>query len=431
MGYTTIVGENTFSSNNTDEGGKTWRITIPASEISADANHVRLTFAHRGVTYQITKCYIGHQGASNDEDFDGNQVQVTFDGGSASKNINASDLTSDVIDFALDSSKDLVVSFYFGSYTYDNIPYDSSGWSGYQYGFDTTGDSAADTHPTMFTGPFNDGNGIVSLIEKYEPEGTVALDVEVGAQFDHQDRAASAAASVSFSADATLEIPASVSETASVVFSADRVRETPKDVALSGSMDFTVEALNWTSWLADNRHLAIPRYYLTLTGDADGETDLEIPIESFQMRLRTGDPSYLECIVPNVDDYLSDINARINGDLKLEMAWVVDGTESVRETLVTVDLDDARTDQGPRSESITLKGSRTNTPATKTTYLQDVTYRSLNEGKLHIRCAVPDVYLQPGDTAKYETDDFSDSFTVGRITCIVAANRQQMDVVEG
>lgn len=431
MGYTTIVGENNFSGNNTGECHKTWRITIPASEIIADANHVRLTFDYRGVTYQVSKCYIGHQGASNDEDFDGNQVQVTFDGGNASKNINASDLTSDVIDFSLDSSQDLVISFYFDSCVYDDIPYDSTGWTGYQYGFDTTGDSAADTHPTYFTGPFDGGNGIVSLIEKYEPEGTVTLDVEAGIQFDHQDRAASTAASVSFGTEGIREVPGALSESASVVFTADRIRESPRDISLAGAVGLTTEAFNWSEWLAANRHLATPRYYLTLTGSADGETDLEIPVKSFQMRLRTGDPSYLECVVPNVDDYLSSINARINGDLKLEMAWVIGSTESVRETLVTVDLDDARPDQGPRRESITLKGSRTSTPATKTTYLQDVTYRNLNEGKLHIRTAVPDIYLQPGDTAKYETDDFSDSFTVGRITHIVAANRQQMDVVEG
>ncbi len=53
-------------------------------------------------------------------------------------------------------------------------------------------------------------------------------------------------------------------------------------------------------------------YICTLTGSQDATTDVEIPISSFQARLRTADPTYLSVVVPGFD-YADRINNRPNG----------------------------------------------------------------------------------------------------------------------
>ncbi len=96
---------------------------------------------------------------------------------------------------------------------------------------------------------------------------------------------------------------------------------------------------------------------------SDLTTDIEIPIKSFQGRLRDGDPTYLSVVVPglvfNGIDYSEEINARFNGDLKIEMAYLVDGVEQAREVLVEVDLEIIRIDEGGIVQTITLSGHRT------------------------------------------------------------------------
>jgi len=146
-------------------------------------------------------------------------------------------------------------------------------------------------------------------------------------------------------------------------------------------------------------------YIFTLTGDADGTTDIEIPISSFQARLRSGSPTYLQVVIPGMD-YASQITARSNGDLKVDAAYLVGGEYTARETIITVNLEDIRTDKGTINQSITLTGHKQTTYTNKTITLTGATYKNTINGAIRYRFAEPNLHLFPGDTAIVGTDTF-------------------------
>ena len=110
------------------------------------------------------------------------------------------------------------------------------------------------------------------------------------------------------------------------------------------------------------------------------------------------------------------------------MAYVVGGVEQYRETICEVDFEpeNSRTDEGGRNQSITLIGHRTETFTVKTIDLQDVTYISNNNGDYRYRCASCDLFLNPGDTARYD----GNSITVGQIVYSIGGGLQTMEVQE-
>lgn len=202
----------------------------------------------------------------------------------------------------------------------------------------------------------------------------------------------------------------------------DRAISIPGEIAaLSDALD----CINWSDWLRRNIGSAAQRFYFTLTGSADGEADIEIPISSFQSRLRQSEPTYLSVVIPNVDDYSAAIAARPNGQMVIEMAYVLGGEESVREEICRVDLESVRTDEGSRNQSITLSGHRTETYATKITVLTGVSYRNESDGVRRFRCAM-DPYLKPGDTVRINDE----TMEVGYISVARSVKSELMEIVE-
>jgi hypothetical protein len=183
---------------------------------------------------------------------------------------------------------------------------------------------------------------------------------------------------------------------------------------------------NWTEWLSTYQQLAITRFYFTLTGAADGKTDVIIPISSVSCRLRSGDPTYLSVVIPYTSTYAGYINDRPNGDMRLDMGYEVDGEVVLQETVCTVDLETVAIDYGARNKSITLTGHRTVTYAPKVVDLANVNYYRQYDGNYTYRCATVDLYLKPGDTARYS----SHSITVGRISWVISPTSQSMEVSE-
>lgn len=99
-------------------------VYLPSS-LLASASRVQLAFARGAVDYAIGDVWIGHgEGTGDDWDFDGNQVRVTFDGGSTGKTVLAGQgyVLSDEIVFSVNTSKRLIVSIYFGGASGQNIP---------------------------------------------------------------------------------------------------------------------------------------------------------------------------------------------------------------------------------------------------------------------------------------------------------------------
>jgi len=174
--------------------------------------------------------------------------------------------------------------------------------------------------------------------------------------------------------------------------------------------DFTVsdltDALNWSEFLKANYDLAVIRYYFTLTGEPDGTTDIEIPISSFQARKRSDYSTQLTVVIPDYIAWASAVTARTNGSMLIDMAYLVEGVEQLREQIIEVSLDDIRLDRGSRSRAITLTGSKVQNYGSQVVAIENEGYRYLVDGKLGYRFAVPDPWINPGDTCQVVDDEF-------------------------
>ncbi len=197
-------------------------------------------------------------------------------------------------------------------------------------------------------------------------------------------------------------------------------------VVIAGiGIEAEVAVFNWAEWIAIYGSRFTARYYCTLTGAPDGLADIELPMSSFQYRLRDNTPSYLQVVIPRIDD-AQDIADRSNGDLLVEMAYLVDGVEQHREQLARVDLDPPRSDEGTRRQSITLSGHRTETWGAQIVTLRGITYQGDYNGLIRIRCAMPDLWLRPGDTV-HAGDE---TFVAGKVLTAMSKKTHWMEVVE-
>ncbi|WP_024333124.1 hypothetical protein [Desulfotignum balticum] len=150
----------------------------------------------------------------------------------------------------------------------------------------------------------------------------------------------------------------------------------------------------------------IIRYLCTLTGAADGTTDLTLPMASLQARRRSGDPTYLSVVVPTVD-YADAIAARPNGKLKIQQAYERNGEILQTETIMETSLDEVNPDEGGTNQSVTMIGYSTSTFYPKEVTLTGAIYRSTRGGKYHYRLARPYIFLNPGDTVTFSDDGVS------------------------
>ena len=165
------------------------------------------------------------------------------------------------------------------------------------------------------------------------------------------------------------------------------------------------------------------RCYLT------GITDLYLPMSSFQSRIRNGEPTYLEVVIPNALDYIDEISTRSTGDIVVEKGLMYPGGTSDYLELVRVDFESAPYDLGATNQTIRLSGHKTVTnTAPKVVTLRNVSGVSLQtDGKRRVRCAV-DFLARAGDTVTW--DNGSDSMVAGMLTLIVSVSQQIMDITE-
>jgi len=186
-----------------------------------------------------------------------------------------------------------------------------------------------------------------------------------------------------------------------------------------------VDAFNWTQWLRLNASLVIPRYYLTITGAADGLADIGIDISSFQARKRSGASTQLTVTVPDYAQAAA-ISARTNGELVIDMAYLLSGSEVFREEILRTGIDDIRLDRGPSSRTITISGTKAESFSGQTCVLSNSSYRYFYDGKIGHRFSQPDPYLNPGDTVYVEDD----VFVVDWINYIVSDAYRSMEIRE-
>jgi len=162
-------------------------------------------------------------------------------------------------------------------------------------------------------------------------------------------------------------------------------------------------------------------YTLTVTGAADGTDDVEIPMASFQARMRDGDPSYLAAVVPDSATYEPYVTARSNGDLEIRkgVEWP-DGTRQM-EIIARAGFEHLYLDRGARNDSMTIVGYRTESATSpKERAVSGVSYYALQaNGKRRLRCEL-DLFLRVGDTCIFGTGE-ADSLVVGAIQYTVQA----------
>jgi hypothetical protein len=300
------------------------------------------------------------------------------------------------------------------------------------YGYNHGADKAAKlviTYTTPQTADISDQSGANDTVESFSLTDSIADQAGAGDATEGYDYKGilDDGAAANDAIGATAEIDAALSDQVGI---ADQVSgDAEIEAALSdgaGGGD-SADALNWTEWLTDNLDRSVVRYYCTITGAADGTTDIEVPISSFQARKRSGYSTYLSVVVPGVA-YADAIDARPNGDIVIDMAYLISGVESQREEIVRAEIEQINIQEGPGSRSITLIGHKDQTFIAKESRLYDPVYKARTDGSLSYRFAVPDLWLNPGDTAQVGSDEF----TVDTVVMMVSAGGGQttMEVQE-
>jgi hypothetical protein len=191
----------------------------------------------------------------------------------------------------------------------------------------------------------------------------------------------------------------------------------------SGAYTLTGTAVSFGLTTAETARASVIVYLFTLTGAADGVADVEIPITSLQARMRSGSPTYLQVVIPGLSEYETYVTDRPNGTMEIDVAYMEDGVYALRETIISVALDDIRVDWGPMSKSISLTGRSQKTYANKAITLHRPIYRATLNGATRYRFAEPVVYLFPGDTVTVD----SDVFVANTVSYYVRARRGGME----
>ncbi|WP_020161233.1 hypothetical protein [Methylobacter marinus] len=170
------------------------------------------------------------------------------------------------------------------------------------------------------------------------------------------------------------------------------------------------------------------RYRCYLTGEADGlPTDLELPISSFQTRLRLTGDTVLTTVIKGVDAYIDAIEARSSGMLQVWREYVMfDGT-TLPFLMVEAAFDEITTHTGGRAGStgvLTARGPFAPN-ITEIIALTTPIYYSFSGGKRRYRCEL-DPRLRPGDTALINGDEL----VVDTIIHIVDVKTTIMEISE-
>lgn len=156
-------------------------------------------------------------------------------------------------------------------------------------------------------------------------------------------------------------------------------------------------------------------YRCILTGDGDSLSDIELPMSYFKAIMTDIDDSYISCVVPDVENYLDEINARRNGAIVIFVGYrLISGVELFEE-IIRLGLSDVAIYRGGRHESITITGrGLIMTAAPKERVARDVIlYTVLSDGRRKVLCAV-DFFLRCGDTLIYGSGG-AEYFFVGQI----------------
>lgn len=137
---------------------RTITTALPASDINFSGSKFRITF--RGPSSgssSVNKIYAGH-GNGGVDDFDGTQVPVTIGGSSGPFTFSANtDYLSDEMSYAVDETKEFLVSMYIGASAFGVYN------SGSGRAYDEAGDTAATTNKSGSLSGLSKNNSIKQI----------------------------------------------------------------------------------------------------------------------------------------------------------------------------------------------------------------------------------------------------------------------------
>lgn len=178
------------------------------------------------------------------------------------------------------------------------------------------------------------------------------------------------------------------------------------------------------------RTLTLFTFYIT---GSSGNSNVQIPISSFQLVLYANRNAYLEVSIPGMS-WVDAIAARSDGNLSLKMAYAAISTlETLQEEqVVAVPMETIDMHRGAAKQAITLSGHETDSQAAtrqsnpKTITLTDgwYNYKRTSGDQITVRLVRPHIYLQAGDTI---VDDDGE-FTVDRITWVKSESYHHMEL---
>ena len=168
-------------------------------------------------------------------------------------------------------------------------------------------------------------------------------------------------------------------------------------------------------------------YLLTLER---GEDRTQIPMANFSGQFRSGEPSYLQCSIPNAwtwADTVADYASQAGTEIVINAGYRWSDDSYTTQEIARVTLRNVRYDYGARSATVSLDGVdiRTN-PAPKSVTLTGASYLNQDsDGRLRYRVQ-PQFDVRPGDTVTVN----GDTFIVGELSYQVADNNAGMEVAE-
>ena len=168
-------------------------------------------------------------------------------------------------------------------------------------------------------------------------------------------------------------------------------------------------------------NFASRNYEVTFTG---GQGLVVVPITSFVLHLRDGEPSSLSV---TVQGHYADILSQATG-MQLEVIWKFAGSELARESIITAPIDSFNSREEGTSTVCNIHGSSTKAyPGSKEVTLQGVQYQSVIEGKQRYR-AKYDFNLEPGDQVSAMDNIFTAEEII--LTVSITENKQVSEVME-
>lgn len=304
------------------------------------------------------------------------------------------------------------------------------------------GHGKAELHITYSGAVSGDITDAVGLSDEFIEELKAGLTAHTNEQIELSDSISAYSLNDSLQDDFSIddvmrggfEIEAPIQSSASINDLTVAVFEFEHDDSEAFSISDSIDAFNFKAWLTQYDGQLVTRYYFSLVDtwiDRAGNllsaplADVVIPISSFSCRRRNGGSSFLSVVIPDIS-YSAQIWERCNADMKLEVAYLSAGVEVLRETVIVVDLNAIRTDEGATNKSITLSGSRDETFGGQICTPRGINYKSSDNAKWLIRCQ-PDPYLRPGDTIRV---DGVDLFVADYVSSWASGNQASMEVSE-